>query len=144
MHAHWDELGKSLLFTFPYIPHSEAPNSCKWAPDLDIEYLGINYRKAEAAWKTEITKAITHFSKTGDPHSSSPEAQYFLGIRAAVIESFMLQLGSKSNDPIRTLFLLPPDMQAHEALLWLFTEWWDCHGPRQATTMRIIDDFYKL
>lgn len=144
MHAHWNKLGESLLFAFPYISHRDAPKTCIWHPDLDIESVGTNYRKAESPYVQQIEQAIDVFCRTGQAPTTSPEASYFLGIRSAVVESFLMQLGSRSDDDIRTVFLLPPDMSIHDAARWLFTYWWKCQGATRATYMRIIDDFYKL
>lgn len=143
MHAHWDDLGKDLLFSFPYIQHTKAPATCAWVPDHNIESLGRNYQIAEKPHKLEIERAIEIFCQSGHAPNTSPEAAYFLGIRAAVIESFLLQLGSRSDDDIRTVFLLPPDMTMKEAARWLFIYWWECQGAGKATLMRIIDDFYE-
>ena len=102
----------------------------------------MNYQAAEEPYTQEIEQAIGVFCRTGEAPSTSPEATYFLGIRAAVIESFLMQLGSRSDDDIRTVFLLPPDMTTQDAARWLFVYWWRCRGSSKATLMRVTDDLY--
>jgi hypothetical protein len=143
-HGHWDEIGQSLLFAFPFVPHTQAPASCQWHPDANIEHQGQNYRTVEAPFRKEIDQRIETFCQDGDAANPSPEAAYFLGQRSAAIEYFVMMLGLRSNDPIRTAFLLPPDMSRQDAARWMFIDWWDCHGPALVTKLRICDQHWAL
>lgn len=138
-HGHWDEIGQSLLFAFPFVPHDKAPAACAWLPDESLEHQGQNYQNAETPFRDEIQRCIENLCQGIAGVTPSPEAAYFLGQRAATVEYFVMMLGLRSHDSIRTAFLLPPDMSRQDAARWMFIDWWDCHGPSLATKLRICD-----
>lgn len=137
-HQHWNNLGKNLVGIFPYI--EKMPQGCFWEADIELETFGQNYRYAEKPYLEEIKSCIEGVCRDRCHVVSSLEVAYFLGVRSAVIESFVLRLSiSTSHEQIGTVFLLPPDMSTEDAIRWLFLDWWEGHGPLCATYQRIAD-----
>jgi hypothetical protein len=146
-HAHWDDPNGgiiNLLLQFRYIPHDKAPESCRWSIDAEYDHIGDNYRVAEQPFREEVEDCIRSVC-TDQPHNElSPEAQYFLGVRASVLQEFVISLGISRGSPIKTVFLHPPDMTFQETVQWLLLDWWDTFGAMEATKSRIVDLYYDI
>ena len=144
-HAHWDDPDHriiDLLLQFRYIPHDEAPEACRWSIDADYNEIGANYRAAEESFREEVEDCIRSVC-TDQPYTElSREAEYFLGVRASVLQPFVISLGISHGSPIKTVFLHPPDMTFLETVQWLLIDWWDTFGPQEATKSRIVDLYY--
>ena len=145
-HHHWDDPDDrivNLLLQFRFIPHDEAPESCRWPIDTDPDEMGADYKQAEQPFREEIENYILTLSTEEPLPELSPGAEYFLGVRASVLQVFVISLGITHGSPIKTVFLHPPDMTYTESVQWLLIDWWNTFGPMEATNSRIVELYYK-
>jgi len=146
-HHHWDDPDdtiSNLLLQIPYVTEDDAPGSCVWEVDNNEDDLGKNFREVESKYLPEIESCIYDFCNSGVLPDHSPEAAYFLGWRAAVLQQFVISLGITHGSPIKTVFLHPPDMTIQETVQWLLLDWWNTFGPLEASKQRIEELYWKM
>jgi hypothetical protein len=134
---HWHDLWACWLALFPYIPHSEAPDTCSWTHSHDALILEQQYKQREEPFLFEIEQSIDAISK-GLDCTPSAETRYFLGLRWSVIEDFLSSLTVTKGQNHWTI--IPPAALPEQTIFrWLMIDWWNSHGVKRLVELEITE-----
>ncbi len=133
----WFEFATRFVGLFDYIPVQQAPEGCSWRLGSDWETVEHDLEAVEARHAPAIQAAIERLCTTDSTGPVSPQVRYFLGLRGAVLEDFLLSLSAGQS----SVFPYPSGVPTLSILRWLLVDWWRVHGARHACKLRLQEDY---
>lgn len=151
----WTTFAVSFIGMFPFIEHNQAPIECAWSVGETLKETAENFRRTEAPFAAEVEGVIHTFCQTGTTPKAARTAQYFLGLRSAVLESLFLKfsinksrtlnevaLASAAKPQVIEETIIPfPSLPTLQVLEWFLIDWWRKQGAIEVAQLRYLEAF---